>query len=54
VVGQVHFEDYPEIFEKYDVNVFPTFLVIKNGEVKRRIKGLVPKYYLNDLLGALQ
>ena len=54
VIGKVNIDDYPEIRAKYGVDGFPTFLVFKDGELKRRIPGMVPKHYLSDLLGALQ
>ena len=54
IVGKVKLNDYPEIVEKYGVEAFPTYLVFKAGEIKHRFKGMRPKQYLRDLLGAMQ
>jgi thioredoxin 1 len=54
VVGKLHIGDHPEIARKYGIQVVPTFVVFKGGEVVRRIEGAAPKQYLRDLLGALQ
>jgi thioredoxin 1 len=54
VVGKLHIGDHPDIARKYGIQAVPTFVVFKDGEVKKRIEGAAPKQYLRDLLGALQ
>jgi thioredoxin 1 len=54
IVGKVNIDDYPEIPKRYGIEGIPTFLVFKNGELKRRVTGIAPKQYLSDLLGAMQ
>jgi thioredoxin 1 len=54
VVAKLNIDDYPEIVDRYEVEGFPTYLVFKAGELKHRVKGVRPKQYLRDLLGAMQ
>lgn len=54
VVGKVNIDDYPDIAEKYSIQVIPTLLVFKNGEVQRRFQGPQNKQFLTDLLRTMQ
>jgi thioredoxin 1 len=54
VVAKVNTSDYPEIATKYEISVIPTFLVFKDGQVKKRLEGMQAKHVLANLLGAMQ
>jgi thioredoxin 1 len=54
VVAKMNADDYPEIMKKYGIEGLPTFLIFKNGELRRRIEGSKPKQYMSDVLGAMQ
>jgi thioredoxin 1 len=54
VVGKLDGDANRSIVEKYEIDAFPTFLIFKGGELKRRVRGAVPKMHLSDLLAALQ
>lgn len=42
-VGKVNTDEQPELGAAFDVENIPTFVVIKNGEVKSRLVGLHTK-----------
>lgn len=54
VVAKVNIDDYPELPKLYDVGGYPTFLIFKDGQLKRRLIGMQPKHFLSDLLGTMQ
>ena len=54
VVGKLNIDDYPDIKDRYSIEGYPSFLVFKDGELKRRIVGMRSKQTLSDLLMALQ
>ena len=54
VVGKVNVEDYPEIASKFRIEGYPTFLVFKDGELKRWIMGAQSKQFLSNVLGTMQ
>jgi thioredoxin 1 len=54
LVGKVNIEEHPEIAAKYGIGAIPTFLVFKDGDLKRRLQGVQDKQYLRDILGAMQ
>lgn len=47
-IGQVDAEESVNLSTKYNINSFPTFLILKNGEVKERFSGLKSKETLMD------
>lgn len=49
-IGMINSEYEPEIFRKYGVNSFPTFLVFKNGKELERFLGMRSKFDLMDVL----
>ena len=54
VIGQVNVDDDPGIAEQYGISGIPTFLVFKDGVLKHRITGSVPRQTLTDVLLAMQ
>lgn len=42
-IGQVDADESPSIAAKYNINSFPSFLILKNGEVAERISGMHKK-----------
>ena len=42
-IGQVDADKAPAIAAKYNVNAFPTFLILKNGDVAERFSGMHKK-----------
>src|SRR5437762_3557266 len=46
VVAKVNIDDYPDIPRRYDVEGYPTFLIFKDGQLKRRLVGIQPKHFL--------
>src|SRR5262245_52432538 len=54
VIAKVNVDDYPQLAHRFGIDGFPTFLIFKNGRIVRMLQGPQPKYYLSDLLGALQ
>ena len=47
-IGQVDADKAPSIAAKYNVNAFPTFLIMKNGKELERISGMRNKEFLMD------
>jgi thioredoxin 1 len=54
VVGQLNVDDNREIALRYGIDGIPAFLIFKDGALKHRIMGVVPKQTLTDVLLALQ
>ena len=42
-IGQVDADNSPAIAAKYNINAFPTFLIIKNGQEVERFSGMHKK-----------
>ena len=42
-IGQIDADEVPEIAAKYNVNSFPTFLILKDGEEAERFSGMRKK-----------
>ncbi len=42
-VVKVNVDDYPELAERFGIMSIPTLLFFKNGEIKGKIVGAVPK-----------
>ena len=42
-IGQVNADNEPLIAAKYNINSFPTFLILKNGEEVERFSGMRKK-----------
>ena len=42
-IGQVNADNVPSIAAKYNINVFPTFLILKNGKLAERFSGMHKK-----------
>lgn len=42
-IGQIDADNSPEIAAKYNINSFPTFLIMKNGSEVERINGMRKK-----------
>jgi thioredoxin 1 len=53
IVGKVDVEESPTLSGKYKIRNVPTVLFIKNGEVKDKSVGAVPKAKLVEKLEAL-
>ena len=54
-IGQLDADNNPEIAEKFGVNAFPTFLILKDGQETERISGFHKKEELmNKLLKHLK
>lgn len=45
-IGQINADKEPELSSEYNVNSFPTFLIMKNGKLAERISGFRKKEYL--------
>ena len=45
-IGQIDADEVPEIAAKYNVNSFPTFLILKDGEEAERFSGMRKKEIL--------
>ena len=45
-IGQVEADDNSEIAAKFNINTFPTFVILKNGQEIERIIGMRKKEYL--------
>jgi thioredoxin 1 len=54
VVGKINVDENPDIVDKYRIEGFPTYLIFKNGQLRKTIPGKVPKFFLSDQLEALQ
>lgn len=48
---KVNTDEEPELARQYNVEVLPTFLVVKNGEVVDKKVGFIPE---NELLAAIE
>lgn len=53
VVGKVDVDNNPETAAEYGIRNIPTLLFIKNGEIKDKVVGVVPKEQLAQKLEAL-
>jgi len=42
-IGQVDADSSPSIAAKYNINVFPSFLILKNGEAVEQFSGMHKK-----------
>ena len=42
-IGQVDADNAPSIASKFDVNAFPTFIILKNGDEVERFSGMRKK-----------
>jgi len=42
-IGQADADKLPEIAEEYNINAFPTFLIMKNGKEAERFSGMHKK-----------
>ena len=42
-IGQVDADEVPQIAAKYNINSFPTFLILKDGEEVERFSGMRKK-----------
>ena len=49
-IGQVDADRSPSVAAKYNINAFPSFLIMKNGEVAERISGMRKK---EELMAAI-
>ena len=49
-IGQVDADESPSVAAKFNINAFPTFLILKNGEVAERFSGMHKK---EDLLAKI-
>lgn len=49
-VVKVNVDDANESAARFEVTSIPAFVVVKDGEVKGRVSGVVPKQQLLDLL----
>jgi thioredoxin 1 len=38
--GQINVEENPFLVERYEINVFPTVIILKNGKLCKKIVGL--------------
>lgn len=50
VVGKVNVHDHQELAVEYAINVIPTILVFKNGDIVQRLEGYQDKTELQALL----
>ena len=39
-IGQIDADNVPEIAAKYNINSFPTFLIMKDGKIVERFSGM--------------
>lgn len=53
IIGKCDVEEDEELSTRFGVRNIPTILFIKNGEVKDKVVGLVPKQALEEKLKAL-
>lgn len=53
IIGKCNVEENENLSMQFGVRNIPTILFIKNGEVKDKVVGLVPKQTLEDKLKAL-
>jgi len=53
IIGKVNVDENPEVSAKYGIRNIPTVIFIKNGEVKDKVVGAVPKTTLIAKLEAL-
>ncbi|MGM9621616.1 MAG: thioredoxin [Bacteroidaceae bacterium] len=53
IIGKCNVEEDENLSMQFGVRNIPTILFIKNGEVKDKVVGLVPKQTLEDKLKAL-
>lgn len=53
IIGKCDVEEDEELSIRFGVRNIPTILFIKNGEVKDKVVGLVPKQALEEKLKAL-
>ena len=42
-IGQIDADEEPDIAAKYNINAFPTFLILKNGQEVERFSGMHKK-----------
>jgi thioredoxin 1 len=54
VVGQLNVDENRDIQEQYGIDAIPAFLIFKDGALKQRVMGVVPRRTLTDVLLALQ
>jgi thioredoxin 1 len=49
-IAKVNIDTYPAVAQKYEVKGIPTILVFRNGELKEKITGALPKKMLEKKL----
>lgn len=49
-IGQIDADNSPMIAAKYNINSFPTFLIMKNGEEVERFSGMRKKEDLMNII----
>jgi thioredoxin 1 len=52
-VGKLNVDDFPQIASQYHIEAIPTLLFFKEGKVKERVAGLIPKPVLFEKVDAL-
>ncbi len=52
IVGKVDVDAQPDLARRYDVRSIPSLLIFRDGEIRQRVVGLVPKKRLADALEA--
>ncbi|HOY38472.1 MAG: thioredoxin [Bacteroidales bacterium] len=53
IIGKVNVDENPEVSAKYGIRNIPTVIFLKNGEIKDKVVGAVPKSTLAAKLDAL-
>lgn len=48
--GKVNIDDYGEAAEKFEVTSIPTFLLVKDGQVKERLTGALNQEDLEEII----
>ena len=53
-IGVVNSDDNPNITQKYDIHVFPSFILFRDGKILGQFSGYRPKFeFMNTLLSYL-
>ncbi len=53
-IAKVNIDDSPSVSQKYGVDVIPTLLLFKGGEVVERFSGAQPKARLQEAIDSLK
>jgi thioredoxin 1 len=48
--GKVNVEDNPEISSKFEISSVPTFVILKEGEVLKRVSGAMSQEELEEII----